>query len=81
MRDGQRSGSRGECEMVGGATPASRRAARRWPAVAVEVDVEPVVLVELADEELWLPQAGRARAAMTACRLPVSRLLEPNFSA
>jgi hypothetical protein len=27
--------------------------------------VEPDVLVELADEELWVPQAGSTRAAMT----------------
>jgi hypothetical protein len=40
----------------------------------VEVDVEPVVLVELADEELWLPQAGRARAAMTAAAAAANRL-------
>jgi len=29
----------------------------------VEVEVEPVVLVVLADEELWLPQAGSTNAA------------------
>jgi hypothetical protein len=38
------------------------RAARRWPAA----EVEPDVLVELADEELWVPHAGSTKAAMTA---------------
>ena len=38
------------------------RAARRWPAA----EVEPAVFVELAEDELWLPQAGSTDAAMIA---------------
>jgi hypothetical protein len=36
------------------------RAARRWPAA----EVGTAVVVELADDELWLPQAGSTDAAM-----------------
>jgi hypothetical protein len=45
------------------------RATRRWPAA----DVEPDVLVELADEELWVPQAGSTRAAMTVAAAAKNR--------
>jgi hypothetical protein len=38
------------------------RAARRWPAAEVGI----AVVVELADDELWLPQAGSTDAAMIA---------------
>lgn len=45
------------------------RAARRWSAV----EVEPDVLVELADEELWVPQAGSPMVAMTAAAAAKNR--------
>lgn len=49
--------------------------ARRWPVLAVEADVvEPVVLVELADEELWLPQAGSTKATVSAAAAVTNRL-------
>src|ERR1700704_5651879 len=44
------------------------RAGRRWPAA----EVEPDVLVELA-EELWVPQAGSTKAAMTAAAAAKNR--------
>src|ERR1700749_2190238 len=45
------------------------RAARRWPAAEVDADV----LVELADEELWVAHAGITEAAMTTAAAATNR--------